>query len=317
MVFLTYDEGKNIITDTFGIEVIYNDDNYDGSDGLVERIDIYTILKTGFFELLTNIELYPEFQDRFELMAQISDFLRSNKNRWDGPKLGTHDTINITLNQVKDTRHKIQNNSYHFGETGSLFPLSVLDSTRDFVQIFTEYDTNLLYKLVEKTSMEAVVEKLIHTSIEDWLYIDNDINLGKDDRTLKYIHKNFIKMNSEFIYKCLENKQSIMEEIEFYNFTSSVYKTEHDMFWKVINPYAVRSHKSFDVFQTLIQLGSTSLDADTRDFFVRKHLELSIDKFGSSGLSIGYTSLFTNWVIKIYSMMYSFYYGILSKLFNK
>ena len=89
------------------------------------------------------------------------------------------------------------------------------------------------------------------------------------------------------------------------------------MFWKVINPYAIRSHKTFDVFQTLIQLGSTSLHTETRDFFVRKHLELSIEKFGSSGLSLGYTSLLTNWVIKIYSMMYSFYYGILSKLFNE
>ena len=215
MVFLTYDEGKNIISNTFGIEVIYNDDNYDGSDGLVERIDIYTILKTGFFELLTNIELYPEFQDRFELMEQISNFLRSNKNRWDGPKLGTHDTINVTLNQVKDTRHKIQNNSYHFGETGSLFPLSVLDSTRDFVQIFTGYDTNLLYKLVEKTSMEIVVEKLIHVSIEDWLYIDNDINLGKDDRTLKYIHKNFIKMNSELFTNALKINNQLWMKLNF------------------------------------------------------------------------------------------------------
>lgn len=316
MVFLTYEEGKSIISNTFGTDVVYNDTNYDGPDGLAERIDIYTILKIGFFGLLTDVKSHPEIQDRFELIKKISEFLCSNKNRWDGPKLGTHSTINVTPNQVKDTRHKIQNNSYYFGKTGSFFPLSFLDSKRDFIQMFLDYDSNLFYKLNEKESMEDVTRKMIHTSIEDFLCIDNDLVLGKEDRILKHLHKNFIKMNSEFIYKCLEKKQSVTEEIGFYNFNPTLYGTDIDIFWKVINPYAIRPHSSFDVFQTLIQMGTTVMHTETREFFMKKHIELSIEKFGATGLSVAYTSLFTNWVMKIYSIMYGFYYGLLSKLLN-
>ena len=315
MTILTYNEGKCIILDTFGVNVIYNDCDYDGSDGLTERIDIYTILKIGFLYLLTNTKKYPKIDNKLMLVHEITDFLCTNRNRWDGPQLGTNKCINLTINQVKDTRYKIQKNTYYFGKTNSLFPLSFIDSKRDFIQKFVCYDENLLYTMTEKILMETIVEKLIRSSVEDWLCIDNDINLGKNDSMLKYIHKDFIRMNSEFIYKCLDNKPSILREIEFYNFIPNIYKLECDIFWKVINPCITISTCNININPTLLQIGTTTLHAKTRDFFVQRHFKLITEKYCDSGVIRAYISLFINWIVKFYILMYRFYYLLLKNMF--